>query len=226
MSRISNIKTKQELVTMQINKLFLIIISLNLTILGYNPEHVQKLKDAHLTGKVICKNCDFSSPDPSDRLNLQGYILPGCDLEGSNFEGSNLSGTQFPGSNFSRANLQKTVFSSSHLQNCNFSYVNANEALFVNTRLNYSEFLNAILAKTNFTYANLWYTNFNGAHFDDTIFNHSDLLHAVLTDSTGGILTDDRTSFCCTTLADRSIRSEQNGLCGLIQMQTCSQDPI
>lgn len=208
------------------HKIFLLLASLHCIAFGYNPEHVQKLKAAHLTGQVVCKNCDFASPDPNDRLNLQGYILPNCDLEGSDFEGSNLSGTQFPNSNFSHANLQKTIFSSSYLQNCDFSYVNGHGALFVNTRLNNSKFLNAILAQTNFTYANLWYTNFTGAHFDNTTFNHSDLLHAILTNSTGGILTDDRTSFCCTTLADNSIRSEQNGLCGLIQMQTCHQDPI
>ena len=208
-------------------KLLLILITFNLTTFGYNPEHVQKLKDAHLNGKVVCKNCDFSSPNPqTDRLNMQGYILPNCDLEGSNFEGSNFSGTQFPGSNFSHANLQQTIFSSSYLQNCNFSYANANGALFVNTRLNYSKFLNAILANTNFTYANLWYTNLTGAHFDQTSFNHSDLLHAILKDSTGQILTDDRTSFCCTKMADGSIKSEENGLCGLIQLQTCGQDTL
>lgn len=212
---------------MQASKIFLmLLINLNLAILGYNPEHLEKLKAAHLTGQVICRNCDFSSPNAADRLNLQGYILPNCDLEGSDFTGSNLSGTQFPGSNFSHSNLQQTIFSSSYLQDCDFSYVNANGALFVNTRLNNSKFLNAILANTNFSYANLWYTNLTGAHFDNTTFNHSDLLHAILTNSTGAIQTDDRTSFCCTKMPDNSIRSEENGLCGLIQLKTCNQDSL
>ena len=58
-----------------ITKLFLITLaSFNLISLSYNPEHVQLLKKAHLTGQVICKNCDFSSPNPADKLNLQGGI--------------------------------------------------------------------------------------------------------------------------------------------------------
>lgn len=195
--------------------LCLLLIASDLTIFSYNPEHAKLLENAHLTGKVSCKNCDFSG------INLQGYILPNCDLEESDFSGANLSGTQFPNSNFARANLQGTIFSDTILDNCNFAGVSAHGAKFVNSHLHYADFTHAILAQADFTYATLHFTNFTRAHFENSFFSHADLFGAILTDSTGNINTDDRTSFCCTTLPDKSLRSEPNGLCTLTQMDYC-----
>ncbi len=186
------------------------LITINNLSLCYNQQDL-----ANFLATKTCTHCDLSN------ANLQGYILDHANLEHTNLSGANLSGTQISFANLKYTNLQNTIFNSSLLRNTDFSFANAYHASFVNTHLHNSKFTHTILAQANFTSATAYQTDFSGAHLDNTLFGHTDLHSSIWHDTSGSIITNDRTNFCCTKMSDHSVRSEPNQKCSREEMQNC-----
>lgn len=197
---------------MRFNLFFMILIGYHLTSSSYNPEHFKQL----ITTK-ICKKCDLT------KAMLQGYNLPNANVEGTDFTGANLTGTQFPHANFKDAILNDVNFSSSLLQHIDFTGIKARRTKFVNTHLKYSNFTNADLTDANFTSSTPYQTDFNGSIFHDTRFDHADMYKAILRNTTGNIITDDRTNICCTVMSNGTVESLMGYKCGHQETSSCNR---
>lgn len=197
---------------MKFNLWFWALACYSLSTSGYNPEHFKQLIKTK-----SCQKCDLT------KAMLQGYILPNADVEGTDFTGANLTGTQFPNGKFKDAILDGVDFSSSLLHHVDFTGIKARKTKFVNTHLKYSKFIDADLSEANFTSSTPYMTDFNGSIFSNTRFDHADMYKAILRNTSGNIITDDRTNICCTTMSTGRVESLMGYKCGHQETSSCDR---
>lgn len=196
----------------QFNLFFLVVAGYYATTAGYNPDHLKQLIKTR-----VCQKCDLT------KAMLQGYILPNANVEGTDFTGANLTGTQFQNANFKDAILDDVNFSSSLLHYIDFTGIKARRTKFVNTHLKFSKFIDADLSEANFTSSTPYMTDFNGSIFYNTRFDHADMYKAILRNTSGNIITDDRTNICCTTMSTGRVESLMGYKCGHQETSSCNR---
>jgi uncharacterized protein YjbI with pentapeptide repeats len=150
----------------------ILVTAIVLTIRGasaYDPEHVQRLREA-----LSCEHCNLSNADLT-RANLAGARLTGANLAGARLAGANLAGARLAGANLAGATLL-----AADLRKTNLSFALAHAAPEAGSDLQpWNEMLDA-QGRTNLQGARLSNARMGGANLNGANLAKADLSFADL----------------------------------------------